>query len=46
MAFLSWLLGWNRDLDIDSTRAGIALLFVIAFVVLVVLCSGALVALR
>jgi hypothetical protein len=43
---LSWLLGWNHDPDIDSVRGGIALLFLIVFIVLVVVCSGALLALR
>lgn len=42
----SGLLSWNYDPDIDGVRAGIALIFVVAFVVLVVVCSGALVALR
>jgi len=43
---LWWLLGWNHDPEIDFTRAGIALIFLIVFVVLVVVCSGAIVAIR
>ena len=43
---LSWLLCWNHDPDIDSVRGGIALIFLLAFVMLVVVCSGVLVAMR
>lgn len=43
---VSHLLFWNNDPDIDSVRGGIALFFLVVFVVLVVLCSGAIVAIR
>ena len=43
---VSLLLCWNHDPDIDSVRGGIAILFLVVFVLAVLFLSGAIVAFR
>ena len=43
---LCLLFRWNRDPEIDNPRAGIVLIFLFVFLILLVVFSGAILAIR